>query len=68
MLHIPIKYADDVNKLIVIPHVVVNLAILSLLSASITQLYTMKHFNTMCFIRKLKRKRLNLLTDSKEKR
>ena len=68
MLPIPIKHADDVNKLIVIPQVVVSLAILSLLSASITQLYTMKHFNTMCFIRKFKRKRLNLLTDSKEKR
>ena len=66
MLHIPIKHADDVNKLIVIPHVVVSLAILSLLSASITQLYTLKHFNTNT--RKFKRKRLNLLTDSKEKR
>ena len=54
MLHIPIKHADDVNKLIVIPHVVVSLAILSLLSASITQLYTLKHFNTMCFIRNLR--------------
>ena len=52
MLPIPIKHADDVNKLIIIPQVVVSLAILSLLSASTTQLYTMKHFNTMCFIRK----------------
>ena len=68
MLHIPIEDADDVNKLIVIPRGVVSLAILSLLSASITQLYTMKRFNTMCFIRKFRRKRLNLLTDSKEKR
>ena len=68
MLHIPIEDADDVNKLIVIPRDVVSLAILSLLSASITQLYTMKRFNTMCFIRRFRRKRLNLLTDSKEKR
>ena len=54
MLPIPIKHADDVNKLIVIPQVVVSLAILSLLSASITQLYDLKHFNTMCFIRNLR--------------
>ena len=37
VLHIPIEHADDVNKLFVIPRVVVSLAILSLLSASITQ-------------------------------
>ena len=98
MLHIPIEHADDVNKLIVIPRVVVSLAILSLLSASIIQLYTisptppvqsveltvlyykgmcmkkkysvcefLERFNTMLFLRKFKRKRLNLLTDSKEK-
>ena len=54
MLPIPIKHADDVNKLMVIPQVVVSLAILSLLSASITQLYDLKHFNTMCFIRNLR--------------
>ena len=43
VLHIPIEHADDVNKLFVIPRVVnVSLAILSLLSASITQQYTMK--------------------------
>ena len=42
MLHIPIEHAGDVNKLFVIPGVVVSLAILSLLSASITQQYTMK--------------------------
>ena len=43
VLHIPIEDADDVNKLFVIPRVVnVSLAILSLLSASITQQYTMK--------------------------
>ena len=44
VLHIPIEDVDDVNKLFVIPRVVnVSLAILSLLSASITQQYTMKH-------------------------
>ena len=65
MLHIPIEHADDVNKLFVIPRVVnVSLTILSLLSASITQQYTMKRLPC----RKFKRKRLNLLTDSKEKR
>ena len=42
VLHISIEHADDINKLFVIPRVVVNLAILSLLSASITQQYTMK--------------------------
>ena len=43
VLHIPIEHADEVNKLFVIPRVVnVSLAILSLLSASITQQYTMK--------------------------
>ena len=42
VLHISIEHADDVNKLFVIPWVVVNLAILSLQSASITQQYTMK--------------------------
>ena len=42
-LHIPIKHADDIDKLNVIPQVVnVSLAILSLLSATITQQYTMK--------------------------
>ena len=42
MLHIPIALADDVNNLFVFRRVVVNLAILILLSASITQQYTMK--------------------------
>ena len=42
LVHIPIEHADDVNKLFVIPRVVVSLAILSLLSASLTQQYTMK--------------------------
>ena len=42
MLRIPIEHTDDVNKLFVIPRVVVSFAILSLLSASITQQYTMK--------------------------
>ena len=42
VIHIPIEQADDVNKLFVIPGVVVSLAIVSLLSASITQQYTMK--------------------------
>ena len=42
VLHIPIEHADDVNKLFVIPRVVVNLAILSLMSASITRQYTIK--------------------------
>ena len=37
VLHISIEHADDVNKLFVIPRVVVNLAILSLLSASTIQ-------------------------------
>ena len=37
--------ADDVNKLFVIPPVVVRLAILSLLTASITQQYTMKRLS-----------------------
>ena len=41
-LHIPIEHADDVNKLFVIPRVVVSSAILSLLSASLPQQYTMK--------------------------
>ena len=41
-LYIPIEHADDVNKLFVIPRVVVSLPILSLLSASLTQQYTMK--------------------------
>ena len=43
---------------------------LSLLSASITSYNSAVHDEalTMCFIRKFKRKRLNLLTDSKEKR
>ena len=48
MLHIPIhiiEHADDVNELFVIPEVVVSLAILSLLSASITQQYTMKRLS-----------------------
>ena len=66
MLHIPIEQADDVNKLFVIPEVVVSLAILSLLSASNSAVHDEAF--TMCFIRKVKRKRLNLLTDSKEKR
>ena len=40
MLHILIEHADDVNKLFAIPQVVnVNLAILSLLSAFISQQY-----------------------------
>ena len=63
MLHIPIEHADDVNKLFVIPRVVVSLAILSLLHNSAVH----DEAFTMCFIRKFKRKRLNLLTDSKEK-
>ena len=42
VVHIPIEHADDVNKLFVIPRVVVSLAILSLLSTSITQQHTMK--------------------------
>ena len=42
--NIPIEHADDVNKLFVIPRVVVSLAILSLLSATISQQYTMKRF------------------------
>ena len=43
---------------------------LSLLSASITSYNSAVHDEalTMCFIRKFKRKRLNLLTDTKEKR
>ena len=45
VLHIPIEHADDVNKLFVIPPVVVRLAILSLLTASITQQYTMKRLS-----------------------
>ena len=65
VLHIPIEHADDVNKLFVIPRVVnVSLTILSLLSASITQQYTMKRLPC----RKFKRKRLNLLTDSMDNR
>ena len=64
MLHIAIEHADDVNKLFVIPRAVVSLAILSLLSASAID----NEAFTMCFIRKFKSKRLNLLTDSKEKR
>ena len=38
----PIEHADDINKLFVIPRVVVSSAILSLLSASITRQYKMK--------------------------
>ena len=43
---------------------------LSLLSASITSYNSAVHDEalTVCFIRKFKRKRLNLLTDTKEKR
>ena len=68
MLHVPLQHADDVNKLFVISRVVVILAIQSRLSTSITQQYMHEEAFTICFIRKLKRKRLNLLTDSKEKR
>ena len=68
MLHIRLEHADDVNKLLVISRAVVILAIQSRLSASITQQYMHDEAFTICFIRKLKRKRLNLLTDSKEKR
>ena len=73
MLHIPIEHADDVNKLFVIPRVaaslVVSLVVVSLLSATcIHNLAVHDEAFTMCFIRKFKRKRLNLLTDSKEKR
>ena len=65
MLHIPIEHADDVNKLFVIPRVVVSLAILSLLSASITQQYTEKRLPCD---KTFNRKRLNLLNDSEENR
>ena len=68
MLHIPIEHADDVNKLFVIPRVVVNLAILRESPECIHNSAVHDEAFTMCFIRKFKRKRLNLLTDSKEKR
>ena len=68
MLHIPIEHADDVYKLFLIPRVVVSLAILSLLSVSITQQCTISVYHVFYMELKFKRKRLNLLTDSKGKR
>ena len=61
VLHIPIEHADHVNKLFVIPQVVVTLAILlNLLSVSIiTQQYTIKRLPCV-FYRKFKRKRLRI--------
>ena len=68
MLYIPVEHADDVNKLFVIPRVVVNLAILHSESPECIHSSAVdgEEF-TMCFISKFKRKRLKL-TDSKEKR
>ena len=68
MLHILIEHADDVNKLFVSPRVVVSLAILSLDPECIHNSAIVNEAFTMCFIRKFKRTRLTLLTDSKEKR
>ena len=66
VLHIPIEHADNVSKLFVIPPVVVSLAIRSLECIHNSAVHDEAF--TMCFIRKFIWKRLNLLTDSKEKR
>ena len=68
MLHIPIEHADDVNELFVIPRVFVSLAIRTVSPECIHNSAIDNEAVTMCFVRKFKRKRLNLLTDSKEKR
>ena len=65
VLHIPIEHADDINTR--------NSSSCCELSnrESLECIHNSAVDNevfTMCFIRKFKRKRLNLLTDSKEKR
>ena len=67
MLHIPIEHADDVNKLFVIPRDVVSFSNPECPECIHNSAIDNEAF-TMCFIKKFKRKRLNLLTDSKEKR
>ena len=69
MLHIPIEHADDVNKLFVIPRVV------SCCELSNPESPECIHNSAIdneafiiCFIRKFKRKGLNLSTDGREKR
>ena len=68
MLHIPIEHADDVNKLFVTPRVVVSLISNPESPECIHNSAIHNEAFTMCFISKFKRKRLNLLTDSKENR
>ena len=69
MPHIPIEHADDVNKLFVIPRVVSCCELSNPESPECIHDSAIHHEAfTMCFIRTFKRKPLNLLTDSKEKR
>ena len=68
MLHIPFEHADDVNKPFAIPGVVLSFNSNPESPECIHNSAIDNEAFTMCFIRKFKRKRLNLLTDSKEKR